>query len=353
MARPVESSISLPGRRKIVTTTEQSLVRLSHLDGHILPLVVEPEIERLDLVQWAEAQRDFINAKLSEAGAILFRRFRLNQVNQFEAFVEATCGELLEYKERSSPRSQVSGNVFTSTDYPPERSIFPHTEQSYNHVFPLRIAFFCVTEPHAGGETPIADTRRVLQRIRPETRERFEQQGYLYVRNFGSGAGLSWQEAFQTDNPQEVERHCRNSFIEFEWLSHGGLRTRQLRPVVASHPSGVPAWFNHLTFFHVSTLEPDIRNQILENFAEPDLPNNTYYGDGSRIDPEVMQELRAAYLAELVSFKWQTGDILLLDNVLTAHARSSFVPPRKVVVAMAKPSTWAELAPQPLVQLLA
>lgn len=349
MARSIESSISLPRKRKMVTASHQDLVRTSYLNERSLPLVIEPEMEGLDLVGWAKVQKEFIESRLDEAGAILFRNFGLSKIDQFELFVEATSGHPLEYKERSSPRSQVRGNVFTSTDYPPERSIFPHTEQSYNHTFPLRIAFFCVTAAQAGGETPIADVRRVLQRIRPETRRRFEQSGYLYVRNFGKGVGLSWQEAFQTRDPQQVEKHCRNSFIDFEWLPEGSLRTRQRRPVVARHPSGALAWFNHLTFFHVSTLEPDIRGQMLENFGEQDLPNNTYYADGSRIEPEIMEELRVAYMAELTSFQWQVGDVLLLDNVLTAHARSPFVPPRKVVVAMAKPCNWNQLSVEPVV----
>jgi alpha-ketoglutarate-dependent taurine dioxygenase len=306
---------------------------------------MEPEIEEIDLIQWAAAKRDFLDATLADAGAILFRNFKVKTVEQFQAFVETACGSPLEYKERSSPRSQVSGNVFTSTDYPSDKTIFLHTEQSYNYVFPLRIAFFCVIQAAAGGETPVADTRRILQRLRPETRMRLEKQGYLYVRNFGSGMGLSWQEAFQTEDPLEVERHCRDSFIDYQWLSKDRLRTRQRRPVVAHHPSGAKAWFNHMVFFHVSTLDPDIRRQMLENFSEQDLPNNTYYGDGSSIEPEIMDEIRAAYLAELKLFQWQSGDILLLDNVLTAHGRSPFVPPRKVVVAMARPYTWPELAP--------
>src|SRR5262249_37446413 len=157
----------------------------------------------------------------------------------------------------------------------------------------------CLTEPAERGETPIADTRRVLERIRPSVRARFEEQGYLYVRNFGGGAGLSWQEAFQTTDPQKVEEHCRKSFIEFEWMKNGALRTRQRRPAVAKHPSGADAWFNHITFFHVTTLEPDIREQMQAYFSEAELPNNTYYGDGSAIGPEVMDELRNAYLAEL------------------------------------------------------
>lgn len=37
-----------------------------------------------------------------------------------------------------------------------------------------------------------------------------------------------------------------------------------------------------------------------------------------------------------VVFPWQTGDVLMLDNMLTAHAREPFQGPRKVVVAMAE-----------------
>lgn len=341
MAHPINPGISFSKKRNAVKTSPE-LVSIGSLDECWLPVVLEPSLKGLDLSSWAASHGAFLDTTLAMSGAILFRNFKLKAVEQFETFIQAWCGPLLEYKERSSPRSQVKGNVFTSTDYPPERSIFPHTEQSYNYTFPMRIAFFCMTEAAQGGETPIADTRRILKRVRPEVRARFEQQGYLYVRNFGDGLGLSWQEAFQTNDPFAVEKHCRNGFIDFEWRSHGRLQTRQRRPVVAYHPSG-EAWFNHMTFFHVSTLELDIRKQVLEAFSEKDLPNNTYYGDGSPIEPEIMEEMRRAYLAELTSFRWQAGDVLVLDNVLTAHGRAPFAGQRKVVVAMAQPCAWPKL----------
>jgi len=37
-----------------------------------------------------------------------------------------------------------------------------------------------------------------------------------------------------------------------------------------------------------------------------------------------------------IVFPWLTGDVLMLDNMLTAHARDPFEGPRKVVVAMAQ-----------------
>jgi alpha-ketoglutarate-dependent taurine dioxygenase len=133
-----------------------------------------------------------------------------------------------------------------------------------------------------------------------------------------------------------VEQYCHENDIQWEWKDGNRLRTRQVRPAVARHPrTGEMVWFNHATFFHVSTLEPTIRETLLAEFKEEDLPNNTYYGDGSPIESAVLDELREAYQQEMVPIAWQERDILMLDNMLTAHARAPFVGPRKVLVAMA------------------
>jgi alpha-ketoglutarate-dependent taurine dioxygenase len=325
--------------------SDESLVRtgfLPGLDG--MPLLVEPVPGGGDLTGWAEAHRDWIEQQLGRHGALLFRGFPLKAAEDLERLVAASFGGSLEYTERSSPRSQVSGKIYTSTDYPPEMPIFLHNEQSYNRVFPLRILFFCLLPAEQGGATPIADVRKVYQRIDPGVRRRFAREGYLYVRNFGDGFGLSWQEAFGSEDPSAVERYCRENGIVAEWKDKGRLRTRQLRRAVGAHPrTGEPVWFNHLTFFHVSTLEPRVRAALTAELADEDLPNNTFYADGSPIEPDAMDHLRAAYHAETLAFPWQRGDVLMLDNMLTAHARQSFSGPRKIVVAMAQPFCWDDV----------
>ena len=80
-----------------------------------------------------------------------------------------------------------------------------------------------------------------------------------------------------------------------------------------------------------------LREVLLEEFAEEDLPTNTYYGDGSRIEPEVLEELREAYRQETIAFPWQAGDVMVLDNILTAHGRGPYSGPRKILVTMADP----------------
>lgn len=328
--------------RKTVRVSTEDLVRTEFLNEQRLPLVVKPNMESVDLVEWAGNHRELLAEKLAKHGGVLFRGFKVEASEDFERFIDAASSGPLEYTERSSPRSQVSGNIYTSTDYPPDRSIFLHNEQSYNLSFPTKIAFFCMQPAEEGGETPLADSRRILKRVKPEVRRRFEDQGYMYVRNFGDGFGLAWQEAFQTDDPEKVEEYCRRSDIDFEWKDRGSrLRTRQVRRVVAHHPTAdQETWFNHLTFFHVTSLEPHIRDSMLEEFAEEDLPNNTYYGDGTSIEPEVMEHLQELYGDEKLSFPWQKGDVLLLDNMLVAHGRNPYSGPRKVVAGMADPISW-------------
>ncbi|MEN3330258.1 MAG: hypothetical protein V7638_5065 [Acidobacteriota bacterium] len=334
--------------RQKVRLTPAALVRSYYFEPkRKLPLVIEPCVNDLDPLAWAETQREFIAHELDQHGALLFRGFDIRSVERFEQFIRATSNGALPYNERTSPRSQVSGNIYTSTDYPATESIFLHNEQSYNVQFPLKIYFFCVTPATEGGETPIADTRKILNAIRSDIRDRFSKQGYIYARNFGNGFGLSWQQAFQTSNKAEVEHYCSQHQITCIWLDDDGLRTTQARSAIARHPqTGDQTWFNHATFFHISTLSPTMRDFLLSEFAEENLPNNTYYGDGLRIEPDVLDHLRQAYLSEKVVFPWQQFDVLMVDNMLTSHAREPFSGNRRVVTGMADPHLWKDCLPQ-------
>ena len=330
----------MPGlTRTRVDVENPSLVRLETFGpDQSLPLVIRPAVSGLDPIAWARHNMAFVESKLLEAGAILFRGFDIEDADRLNQFVGALGVTLMEYRERSSPRSNVGDRVYTSTDYPADQVIFPHNEHSYSRTFPLKLFFFCKSPASEGGETPLADCRRIFRSLPPRIRERFIEKQWMYVRNFGDGFGLSWQTAFQTEDPGAVERYCRAADIRAEWKERGRLRTRQVRPAVITHPrTGEMAWFNHATFFHISTLPAPIQSDLLAEFREEDLPNNTYYGDGSRIEPEVMEELRAAYLQQAVSFAWERRDLILLDNIATAHARNRYAGPRQILFAMAEP----------------
>lgn len=331
-------------RRDAVALNAASIVAMRPLDEtNPLPLLIEAKAPQIDCLYWGEKNREFIRSKLLVHGGLLFRGFGLRTAEDLHNFARVVSGNLLEYRERSSPRSQVRDQIYTSTDYPADQEIFFHNENSYQHAWPMNIYFFCETTPQTGGTTPIADCRRVFKRLSPSTRETFAKKQCMYVRNFGENFGLPWPEVFQTTDRATVEQYCRENDIQPEWLPGNGLRTRTVRPALEPHPIlREPLWFNHVTFFHVSTLAPSVRDMLLEG-GEANLPTNTYYGDGGQIPAEVLNELREAYRAEAVSFPWQRGDVMLLDNMLVAHARASFQGARKILVAMAQPVTRKQL----------
>jgi alpha-ketoglutarate-dependent taurine dioxygenase len=334
--------------RRVISVSPIDWIKTEYLtpDG-TGPLVIKPSLEGVDPVNWVESNKDLIESWLLEHGGLLFRDFSFERVDQFERFVNVLSPQLLEYRERSSPRSRVQGNIYTSTEYAAGENIFLHNENSYQHVWPMKVYFFCETPAQSGGETPVADIRRVLQSLSPQTVATFKARQCRYVRNFDQMLGLSWQAVFQTQDRALVESYCREANISFEWKDHDRLRTSAVRPAIAIHPrTGEPIWFNHVAFFHVSTLAPAIQEGLLVTVGEEDLPANTYYGDGSSIEPQVLDDIREAYRRATCLVAWKRGDVLLLDNMLMAHGREPYVGARKILVALAEPFGFPPAAVQ-------
>ena len=275
----------------------------------------------------------------------LATRLLISRRAEFREVCRECCGAALEYRFRASPRTEIGRNIYTATDYPADQTIFPHNEHAYSPLCPNYLVFYCETPPLEGGETPIGDNRRITRTIDPAVKEEFSRRGVLYVRNYGAGFGLPWQTAFQTDDRQEVERYCASIGVETQWPSEGRLRTRQTGPAMIRHPrTGEDIWFNHATFFHVTTLPPAVRSSLQAEFSEQDLPAQTYYGDGAPIDAATLDHLRSVYRDAMRSFMWRANDVLLVDNILAVHAREPFSGSRRVFVAMGqafRPRDWA------------
>jgi alpha-ketoglutarate-dependent taurine dioxygenase len=334
-ARPAIGGVT----RKPVTQGQTSWVRTEFpSQSGKNTVVITADVEGLQLQPWSKNNRSVIADSLRRYGAVLFRNFAVAGWDHFEHFMTDFAGDLLEYKERSSPRHQVQGKIYSSTDYPAHQSIFLHNENSYQHMWPMKIAFYCHIPAQDGGETPIADTREIFRLLSSATLKRFTEKRCMYVRNFDGQFGLPWQVVFQTHNRDEVENYCRRVGMTCEWRGENHLRTRSVRSAIATHPqTGESLWFNHLAFFHCSTLEPEVREGLLATMKEEDLPSNSYYGDGQPIEPEVLDEIREAYRKAAIVFSWHKGDVLILDNMLMAHSRAPFKGERKIMVAMAEP----------------
>jgi alpha-ketoglutarate-dependent taurine dioxygenase len=328
-------------RRNVVKVSQASLVKTGYLeDGSPLPLLIRPDETELDLIAWAGNNRPLIEAELLKHGAILFRGFDMKATHEYEQFAIAISGHLLEYVYGSTPRMRVAGKIYTSTEYPADQTIPMHNEMSYSRNWPMKIWFYCARPADLGGNTPIADSRKVFARLDPKVRERFVEKNVMYVRNYSDGLDLSWQDAFETADRSAVERLCREAGIDFEWKDNNKLKTRQVAQSVAAHPKTKESvWFNQAHLFHVSNVQAEFREKLLEEFKQEDLPRNAYYGDGSQIEDSVLDEIRGVYQQESISFKWESGDVLMLDNMLASHGREPFQGQRKILVAMAEPTT--------------
>jgi len=329
---------------KVIDELKHAGVRVSIVqEGQVLPLVLSPARDGIDLNEFAQANKSILKDLIGRFGGLLFRGFDTNTTQKFQSFVEVSSGTPLEYTERSSPRSKVSGGVYTSTNHPQDEEIFLHCEQSYNLSFPLKIYFYCQEPASIGGYTPIADTRKIFKRISADTRDQFIKRHYRYSRYFWPMLSMTWQNVFQTRNKNEVEAYCEANDIHYQWQSDDALSTYQVRPAVARHPvTKELCWFNHCTFFNLLALDQDTLEMFLDSFEEGEFPNQTYFGDGGKIEEAIYRELRDAYEAEKVQFDWKKNDILMLDNMLCAHGRSAYQGDRKVLAAMSEPIKWAD-----------
>lgn len=322
-------------RRKAVSLAEVPLVESKPLiPGKNFIQFYEPLSDDVDLVSWIEHNREQLEADLLVHGALFLHGFHLNSVDDFEKATQAFYGSLYGgYGDL--PRAGESINIYKSTPYPPDKAILYHNESSHLESWPMKIAFHCVQKSPVGGTTPLLDCREVCSQMDPDTLAKFDDKGLMYVRNFSEGIDVSWQHFFQTDDKPTVEEVCQKAGVDFEWTPNDGLRTRQVGPAVARHPkTGEKIFFNQLQLHHVSCLDAPTRESLLSLFGEEYLPRNVYYGDGTPIDDSVVQYVGELFEKLAVRADWHEGDIVLLDNMLTSHARDPYSGPRKIVVAM-------------------
>jgi alpha-ketoglutarate-dependent taurine dioxygenase len=325
-------------QRKAVRLSQDELAKTDYLrPEEKFPLVIQPTVESLSLHSWAGGRRDLIEAQLLEHGAILFRGFNVRSIDEFQLFTRTISPDLLGYFERAAPRKEVGHKIFTSTEYPADQWIPLHHEMSYSHNWPTKIWFYCAQPALEGGATPIANDRKIFDLIPPEIKEPFIKKKVMYIRNYGEGVDMPWQEVFQTTERSVVEEYCQKVNTEFEWRDGNRLRTRQVRQAVATHPrTGETVWFNHAHLFHCSNLQPAVREALLSEFKEDELPRNAFYGDGTSIETSVLDTIREIYQREAITFTWQMSDILMVDNFLVSHGREPYVGPRKILVAMSE-----------------
>lgn len=338
------------------------------VDG-ALPLVIEPldDPDPARLCAWLSDHATWVQDRLTEYGALLFRGFAIETPQDFEAVSRAIAPELGNDYMGTSPREALSGAVFSASELPGYYPIPQHCEMSFVAEPPSRVFFCCFEEPAEGsGETPLADFRRVAQDLDPEVMKRFQEGGLRIVRNYaGPDAGgfdlwqlKGWDEIFQTRDHAAVEARCLQEGFEAQWTADDALRLVHAQPVLRVHPvSGEAVWHNHLTTFHLSAapgeyrrifkLRPTLKHWALWQFSRAMVAFKKLFGrpdehamhvtraDGSEIPDADVEAVRDAVWRHMVITAWRRGDILALDNHSVSHGRLPYTGDREIAVCWA------------------
>jgi len=297
-----------------------------------------------DVARWAAEHRNTLRAFVAEHGSLLVRGLGLRDAAETEA-VFRQLGSLMGEREAFAPRRRYSEGVYSASKWPPNQHMCMHHELSYALEPPGLMLFACLVAPTGGGETAVADSPNVLNALPADLVERFERVGWLLIRNYNEDIGASIAEAFGADDRRTVESYCRANSIQFEWQPNGGLRTWQRRSAVVRHPRmGLRCWFNQIAFLNEWT-DPELREYLVDIYGEDGLPFNTRFGNGDPIGADVIEVIDKVYEENTARERWQAGDLMLVDNVRTAHGRESFEGQREVLVAMADAVHLADCSP--------
>ena len=323
------------------------------------PVFVEARTDRLREDEpyarsWFKEHKLVLDGALADVGALILRGFALSNAGSFSRFIQHYPSMPYGTAGGAAKRSEVSDRVYDTVQSRASTSrIGMHQEMSYLPVFPKQIAFFCHVPATTHGETLIADIRRLERLISPRLFDEIKDKGIRYVRSTRAPGtridapeehqdylGLyfqPWSEAYGSSDRDEVERKVEAAGQDFEWLPDGGLTTSYASPGFVTHPlTGTSEWFNSITISHGNFLSADLPPDVYARAFSTGAPKpfDVLFGDGTPLPEDDVLDLCRILNSLAVAPRWRAGDLMLLDNILTAHGGNAWTGPRDILVSM-------------------
>jgi len=299
-----------------------------------------------DPAGWAAEHKDALRAVVAEHGAVLVRGLDLRDAAEISAVFRRLATGLMIEREAFAARQVYADGVYSSATWPANQPMCMHHELSYRLEVPSLLLFACLSAPTKGWATAVSDSPTVLDALPADLVARFERDGWLLTRSYNDEIGASLAESFGTEDRDAIESYCRANAIAFEWQPDGGLRTWQRRSAVVQHPvTGQRCFFNQIAFLNEWTIDPEVREYLVEVYGADGLPFNTRFGTGEPLTEEIVELINQVYEANTVRELWQAGDLMLVDNIGTAHSREAYQGPREILVGMAEPVRLSAASP--------
>jgi alpha-ketoglutarate-dependent taurine dioxygenase len=296
------------------------------------------------------ARRAELLDRLTLSGAVLVRGLGVRSAADVAAARDELGLRPADLREHFAPRAALGDGTWAAPEWAEDREMCLHHEQSYAVELPRLLVVGALRVPDSGGETLLGDTRAALAALPAPLVERFRRDGWRLLRNFRPHFGLPWAAAYGTDDPGALARELAERRIGWEWRDGGVLHTEQRRPAVLRHPlTGEECWTNELAFFSAWSIDRAEREVLLGAFGPDGVPMTTAHGDGEPLAEEDFRAVLDAYDAVAVRLPLRPGDLLLLDNVLTAQGRRPYTGARELAVAPAEPVTLSSCAAAELV----
>ena len=219
-------------------------------------------------------------------------------------------------------------------------------DMAHSNVHPKRIAFYALAgaPPGVGGETVLVDMRAVYKELEAAgVPAAFASRGGVrYWKTLWSAAtsqsSYTWQRFFFSQNKSEVVARVGALDPEARVSKDDTIEFSEVLPAVHAHPvTGEPLWFNGVHTNHGSYYQEADHVDTTHG-----VPFTTSFADGSIIPEATIAQIRATMWQHSLALRLESGDVVLVDNMLVAHGRMSWMPGalRKVLLTHFSDARW-------------
>ena len=286
---------------------------------------------------WLKENKIFIELKLEEHGAIIFKDLPVKTAEDFDQFVSFFNYETFTYEESLSNAVRINktDKVFTANEAPREVEIFLHHEMAQTPTYPKKIFFFCKSASETGGETPLCRSDQLYEALLKADKalvESFEKFGVIYnsIMSSGdeliSGQGRSWQKTLGVSSKNDAEAKLSKLGYSWNWIEDDNLSvTTKTLQATKELGNGQKSFFNQVIAASLGW-KKNSENQIAP----------VRFGNGEEIKESYIELISELAQSLTLLRSWQDHDILLIDNYRVMHGRKPFAgnKNREVLVSL-------------------